>query len=49
MLLRDKTSSAAAQAASIFAAALAARWIYVHQSGGHPLRDVPLGPGIPHV
>ena len=49
MGLRERGSSAAAQAASIFAAALAARWIYVHQSGGHPLRDVPLGPAIPHV
>ena len=49
MVLRDRGSSAAAQAAAIFAAALAARWIYVHQSGGHPLRDVPLGSAIPHV
>ena len=35
--------------AAIFAAALATRWIYFHQSGGHPLRDVPLGSAIAHV
>lgn len=50
MVLRERgSSSAAAQAAAVFAAALATRWIYVHQSGGHPLRDVPLGPAIAHV
>ena len=47
MVLRNR--GAAAQVAAIFAAALATRWIYVHQSGGHPLRDVPLGPAIAHV
>ena len=49
MGLRERGSSTAAQAAAIFAAALASRWIYVHQSGDHPLREVPLGPAIPHV
>ena len=49
MGLRERGSSAAAQAAAVFAAALAARWIYVHQSGSHPLRDVPLGPAIGHL
>ena len=49
MVLRERRRNAAAQAAAIFATALATRWIYVHQSGGHPLRDVPLGPAIPHL
>ena len=50
MGLRERgSSSAAAQAGAVFAAALATRWIYVHQSGGHPLRDVPLGPAVSHV
>ena len=49
MNLRERGSSAAAQAAAVFAAALATRWIYVHQSGSHPVRDVPLGSAIPHV
>ncbi len=49
MSLGEKGRSAAAQAAAIFAAALAARWIYVHQSGSHPVRDVPLGSAIAHL
>ena len=49
MSLREMGRSAAGQGAAIFVAALAARWIYVHQSGSHPLRDVPLGSAIAHL
>ena len=47
--MRDNGYRAVGEAAAIFALALSTRWLYVHQTGDHPLRDIPIGAAIAHV
>ena len=49
MPMRDNGYRAVGEAAAIFALALSTRWLYVHQTGDHPLRDIPIGATIAHV
>ena len=49
MPMRDNGYRAGGEAAAIFALALSTRWLYVHQTGDHPLRDIPIGATIAHV
>ena len=49
MPMRDNGYRAIGEAAAIFALALSTRWLYVHQTGDHPLRDIPIGATIAHV
>ena len=45
--MRDNGYRAVGEAAAIFALALSTRWLYVHQTGDHPLRDIPIGAPSP--
>ncbi len=47
--MRDNAYRAVGEAAAIFALALSARWLYIYQTGDHPLRDIPIGTAIVHV
>lgn len=49
MPMRDNGYRAVGEAVAIFALALSTRWLYVHQIGDHPLRDIPIGATIAHV
>lgn len=49
MPMRDNGYRAVGEAVAIFALALSTRWLYVHQTGDHPLRDIPIGATIAHV
>ena len=49
MPMRDNGYRAVGEAAAIFALALSTRWLYFHQTGDHPLRDIPIGATIAHV
>ena len=49
MPMRDNGYRAVGEAAAIFALALSTRWLYVHQTSDHPLRDIPIGATIAHV
>ena len=47
--MRDNGYRAVGEAAAIFALALSTRWLYIYQTGDHPLRDIPIGATIAHV